>query len=302
MGALFKSRTKTVQNPYEQNPWEPQQDYLTGGFEQGQAALDKALGTNTSMNPDQVAALKAMIAKGQGGIQGVSDAAIAAGAQGIGALSGFQSNAQDLYGMATRDATGDIVSGAGKFADNPYMQGQIDAALGDVRKAFDRDVAGINSASAGTGNINSTRAGALEARALDDAMDRGAAISSGMRGAAYDRGLAMSADEQARRVASGMVANQQIGSGAGMALDFANAGYGLGQRGNQDAFGAASGFQNEALRAQNQDLDLVSRYMQIVGGNYGGQGYTSQTTQQASPFQQILGGAATALGAWKSFA
>lgn len=302
MGSFFKSKTKTTENPFETNPWEPQQDYLKSGFNQGQQALDKALGTNTSMTPEQSQALRAMMAKGNGAVQGVSDAAIQAGQQGVGALGQFQQNAQQNYGMATADATGKIIGNAQQYADNPYMQGQIDAALGDVNKAFQRDQAGINAAASGSGNINSTRAGALEARALDDAMDRGAALSSGMRGDAYNMGLGMSQQENQRQVAQGMQANGQIGQGAGMALDFANTGYQMGQTGFKDAFGAASGFQNEAIRAQGADMDLIQRYMQIVGGSYGNNGYTSQTTQSASPFQQLVGGAATIAGAAKSFA
>lgn len=289
-------------------------------------------------------------------MQGVANAA---GNIDQGMLGQFSNNTQDLYNTAGQDSTSRIIGNAGQYADNPYLSGQIDAAINDVRKGFDQTVGGINGAATGTGNINSTRAGILESRALDDAMDRASSISSSMRGDAYANGLNIAQAENAQQFNNQLNANSQLGQGfdrylssngqafgqlsdaAGLALsggvakndmqnaqfgqglaandavlnsantsfDFLNGGYGLGQQGASDALNA-----NTALQMQDQNvingqlqqyldnktgnMDLVTAYMNAVGGNYGQSGFTTQTTQSASPFQQIVGGIATGLGAY----
>jgi hypothetical protein len=85
---------------------------------------------------------------------------------------------------------GSIQSQAQGMAENdPFVQRQIDSAIGDVNRGFERSVGELNSAASGTGNINSTRTGVMESRLASDAMDRAADISTGLRSAAYDKSL-----------------------------------------------------------------------------------------------------------------
>lgn len=311
MGSLFKSKTQTVQNPFESNPWAPQQGYLKSGFEAGKAALDKGLAQNgqitdftADMTPEQLALIQRGTRMGLGA-GGASQAAIQAGTQGINGFNKFLGNAGDLYGQTQGDRTGTILSDASKFADDPNLQANIDLAIKDVNKGFQRDVGNINSAAAGTGNINSTRAGALEAIAQDDAMDRAASISTAMRTDARNKGLDMAYANLNDRINQGMSANGVLGDAAGMGLDMASGGYALGQGGNSDALNLQSLIQQQkqaeidGQRAQaSSDLDLVSRYMQAIGGNYGSQGFQSQTIKKPSVFQQLVGGATSLMGAW----
>jgi hypothetical protein len=318
MGFLFKSKTQTTEAPFESNPWQPQQQYLTGGFDAAQGALNTALNSSTGpdnwtagMNNNQTQFLNGTMQNGQN-IQSAANNAIQAGSAGIGYLGNFQNNSNTLFNQAGVNQVGNHINDASQYAGNPFLQGQIDAALGDVNRAFRREVGDINSGASATGNINSTRAGALEARAMDDAMDRGAAISSQMRGQAYESGLDRAMTNSQNMFNNQFAANTAIGAGANQALQFAGAGYQLGQNGMMDGYGAATQFQNQEQRqidgqiAQNQyqthrDLNLVNQYMQAVGGNYGSNGFQTSVSQQASPLQQLAGAAATGLGVYKAF-
>lgn len=311
MGKLFKSKTQTTQQPFESNPWKPQQPFLEKGLSAGGAALDKALATNGSisdftadMTPEQIAALRAGGAFSMdAGNSGRNLMSLGMGAAG--SLSDYTTNSANLVRDAGADRTDTILNNASRFADNPALQGQIDAALGDVRKAFDRNVGDINSGASATGNINSTRAGTLEAYAQDDAMDRAAAISSGMRGDAWNRGVELASGNLSDQFSQALGANSQLGQAAGMGVDTAGAGYNLGAGAFGDAYGMSSEFQKQAqaeidgLRAKGMsDLDIVNQYMATVGGNFGSQGFQTSVQQKPSVFQQLVGGASSLLGAW----
>lgn len=303
MGSLFKSRTTTTKSPFETNPWKPQQGVLREGFTAASAALDKGLGINDTvadMNGGQGAAIGQITNLGMGAGD-VSRAALSAGMGGVGRVDRFGANAEGILSDVSRDRTGDILASGEQFASNPFMQGQIDAALGDVAKAFQRTQGDINVAAAGTGNINSTRAGAMEAIAQDEAMDRAAAISSQMRGAAYETGMDRAMGMDAQRTSAMMGANAQVGQAGGMGVDTARTGLGMGIDGATAALGAQDRFQQQQQAeidgARLSDLDLIQRYMSTVGGNFGSSGYTSTVTRRPSPFQQILGGVTSLAGA-----
>lgn len=312
MSSLFKSKTTQTQAPFESNPWEPQQEYLLSGFSQGSDALTKALqgvgaitDTVADLNPTQQTAIGALSSLGLGQAQDVGQNIVNAGNANLGNLSQFGTAASGFNDYVNTDRTSDIMSRGAQYADNPYLQGQIDSALSDVNRAFQSDVGNINAAATGSGNINSTRAGALEARALDDAMDRAASVSSNMRSSAYESGLDRSLAQDQSTV-------QQMLQGAGLlsqsgltGLDALSAGLNTQQTGLNTALNAGSILQgqNQAeidgkLAQAQMPMDLINQYMQIVGGNYGSQGYNTQVSQSASPFQQLVGATSTLMGAF----
>lgn len=357
MGSLFESQTQTTQNPFETNPWAPQQEYLTKGFAAGGAALDDALAINAGvtdwtadMTAQQKGLLDSTVRAGQAVQPGANDlqrTGFAMAENGTNyarnsntmfneagnidqtGLNTYNKNANSMYAQAGVNPTDQIVSDASKYAENPYMQGQIDAALYDVNKTLATDIGGINAAASGSGNINSTRAGTMEAQAMADASAQAAAISSGMRGDAYSQGLAMSqqtnqnmmdnqfrANEavgagydrtlatQGQGFNQGLAANEQVGNSAAMGTDMATAGYQLGAAGRAESQAAADRYQTQSQNEINgeiaragSELALVDQYMKAIGGSYGSQGYTSTTTQSASPFQQIAGGVTAGIGA-----
>jgi hypothetical protein len=120
------------------------------------------------------------------------------------------SRAGDVYADVNADKTGQVVNNAGQYAANPFLDGQIDAATRDVARAFQMERGNINSAASGSGGINSTRAGTLEAYAARDAMDRAGDIASGMRSDAYKTGVATAANMENLRQGSTLGANNQL--------------------------------------------------------------------------------------------
>lgn len=312
MGSLFKSQTKTVQNPFESNPWEPQQDYLIGGFKQGSDALTQALqslsglGSLTAgMNNDQLAAIDSLVKSGTGTSQDVANSFMNSGSQNMANLGRYSTGVNDFMDRANTDRTDSIISNGQKYADSPYLTSQIDAAISDVNRGFQQTQGDINSAASGTGNINSTRAGTMEALAQNDAMNRAANISTSMRSNAYENGLnrALSTDSaQTNEMLSGLGALSNSGL---IGADLMNSGLNTSITGNQLALDASSLKQQQAqneiqgqLQSIGLPMDLISQYMSIVGGNYGSKGYQSTTSQSSSPFQQLLGGTTALLGAF----
>lgn len=311
MGSLFKSKTKAVQQPFETNPWEAQQPYLKEGFSSASDAFSTGMNTlggvtdfTADMTDGQRQDLTDMRNLGRGTFGNVASGGVSAGMSTLPNFAASGDNYSNLYRMASEDPTQGILTNARAYADDPFLQGQIDSALGDVRKAFDRNVGDINAGAVGTGNINSTRAGALEAIALDDAMDRGASIASGMRGQAYQAGLDRAMTTQQNQFDNQLTATGALEANGLRGFDLASSGAALGMDGLRSAYDAGSIFQGQdqaeiegMLTKAGMPLDLVKSYMAAVGGNYGNSGYTTAIQETPSPFQTLVGGLATFAGA-----
>lgn len=128
----------------------------------------------------------------QGVVNGVNGTALG----GMGQLGSAIGAANGALGMASGDPTQGNIDAAAKYADNPYLQGQIDAASNDAVTALGRNLVGLNNAASAGGNLNSSRTGAAEAVATQETADRIARTSADMRSAAYQNGLGLA--EQAR--------------------------------------------------------------------------------------------------------
>src|SRR3546814_1157695 len=89
---------------------------------------------------------------------------------------------------------------AQQYADNPHVQGMIDANSRDVvRNLNEETLPGIDRQATATGGINSSRAGVAAGIAQRGAEDRIADISSTIRGDAYNRGLSLAQGDQIGR-------------------------------------------------------------------------------------------------------
>lgn len=309
MGKLFKSKTEVTQTPFETNPWKPQQGYLTSGFAGAESAKNNALASNAAitdftadMTPEQIAAIRAGTSFA-GNFAPKTDAVINAGSSTVGNLAQYGSNAGAFVQGFGQNRTGQVINDAGRMADSPYLQGQIDSAINDVNRGFKLDLGNINSGAVGTGNMNSTRAGVTESLARDDAMDRAAMVSSTMRGDAYGSGLDLASQNIDSMNRQMLDANSQLGLSASQGVDTMSAGYNMGQGALQDQAAGFAQFQmqNQAeidgLRAKGvSEQEIMKYYMDTVGGNYGQQGFTSTASKTASPFQQLIGGATSIMG------
>jgi len=324
MGLFSGSTTTKTNEAFDSGPSSWQKPYLDDLFGSAQDAYTSSKGspyyqgeTYAGMSDSAKDALSKLKAYASG--QGLSTASTLAnlGTNMAGYADKAASTIDAYSALAGQDATQANISAASQYADNPYIQAQIDANARDVTRNLSEDILpSIDRAASASGNINSSRAGVASGIAQRGAADRIADISASIRGDAYDKGLSMAqADRAAQLSAMGNAASAYSGL-AGFGVDAlgrsSDAAYG--------AYGAITGAdaaeqadrqgQLDADYAQWQgedtrDMDLLSRYASIVAGNQWGQSGTSsgtsKTKSSSSLLSQILGAASTAAGAYTSF-
>lgn len=306
MGDIFGGRQKTTTKT-NMGPWGPQQPYITDAFREAQntyrskagtpfyegplhAGLDPMTGRAIDLTGDYATGRGAMLADGTGSVA----------ANLLGLDDSFMGALDAYAGSAGVDPVEANLAAAGRYADNPQIDGMIDAASRDVVRNLSEDVLpGINRDAVATGNINSSRTGVAEGIARRGAEDRIADISASFRGAAFDRGLELA--EGSRRFntdSMGRAASMfgdalDLGRGfSGSASDLAYTNLGNLQKAGMVRQGDAQGQMDaDYARWQGQDLrpsDLLARYYGIVGANQWGQEGT--TTQKTSGGPGLVGG------------
>lgn len=309
------------------DPWKVQQPYLLGGFADASAAYN-ALKTQPYYQGPMYAGLTPLQNQAIAGTQnfatgtGAQTASNMLGASNasLGGAMGQMGTAGALAGFNPGNATIGNIMDAGLYANNPYMSGMIDAASRDVTRNLTEDVLpGINRLGSATGNTNSTRTGVAEGIALRGAQDRIGDIGAQMRGDAYQQGLGLA--EQSRganmnaRLNALTNAGNIYGNAFGQGLQGTAAGLTAGYN-NLDALSKAGAMQQQDAqgqinanfaRWQGQDqraFDLLDRYMQAVGGQYGSTKTSTANNGQPgwlNTLQGAAGGAATGLGLYGQF-
>jgi hypothetical protein len=238
----------------------------------------------------------------------------AVGMSNLGAGANYGNNAQGIFNRYSGvDPTQSIINNAGMYANNPYMDGMIDAANRDVARSLtEQQMPGINRAAEGTGNINSSRAGVQDAIAQRGAMDRMADTASAIRGQFFGQGLNMSQNQFNQNLQNSLAANGQL-------MNASNFGAGLlgqGQQyaGNQFNLGQAAGgvFQNQEqnqLNANKAQFDegLANKLAALQGLSGIAANTQAKTVAGIATNPSIasqIGGAAAAAGSmgWKPFA
>jgi hypothetical protein len=317
MGSLFKpSQTKSTSTS---TPWGPQGDALKDAFGDAKSVYDSQKGTpfyqgDLYANMDPLTAqgigANANFATGAGAdaanhVLSSGNPLLAAGGQGLAAY-------QALNGMASSDPTQANIGAAGRYADNPFLSGQIDAASRDVvRNLNENQLTGLNEAATASGNMNSSRAGVAEGIARRGAADQIGDIAANMRGNAYDRGLGLA--ESTRTANMNGLATAGAGFGSTFGQGLGAIGQGLGEvYGNNNALVTGGQLNQQDQQGQlNADFskwqgndtrpnELLNRYMSIIGSqNWGGT--QTGTTPGPSLFQTLLGAGATAAGTAMSF-
>lgn len=246
-----------------------------------------------------------------GSIANSSKAATAAG-------SGYGGAATGLWGQyGNGGASGAIQANTAGFMNDPLLQQQIDAATGDVARAFgEGDVLRANEA-AGSGMARSTRAGVEAAIGKRGAMDRAGQMAAGMRSDAYARAQQLSADAYstdanlAFQAAGGLSEAARLGSGlAGDAIRTAGGNAGLNlqagdilQQEQQRKLDETRGMWRE--QSGGYQLDLMKEWMGLINGsgagaNYGQAGAGGGGSKVAGAAGGALSGAAAGapLGPW----
>lgn len=294
-------------------PWDPQQPYLTSGFKDARTALDGALKNPVYQGP-RVANLNPFTTSGAnlvGNYANTNFNNVESGTNAANSLltagANYGNNAADIYARYSGvDPTNTILENAGRYANNPYVDGIIDSAGRDVtRQLNENTLPSLNRQFSGTGNTNSTRAGVESAIAQRGAADRLSDMSSDIRGKFFGQGLTMAKDQYNTDLVNSLSANRGIydaftGGNSGMksSADLANS------YGNMltNAGSIYSNYDQNILDADRakfdetnaNPLDYIQKYMASVGGNYGGT--SSGTSTAPSSGGGIMGAITGALG------
>lgn len=324
LGGASKAYTNNATTTTNQDPWAVQQPYLLAGF-QDAANNYKSASANPYYTGDLYAGLDPMQRQAVSGTQAFSqgqgaDAANAALGTSTAmfnpASQGMLNAGQGLLTASMNAPTQANIEAAGAYANNPFLNGAIDAASRDVTRNLTENVLPqVNRVAAGTGNTNSTRTGIAEGLALRGAQDRIGDIASTMRGDAWNNGLKTA--EAARQ--ANMQGFSQAGGLYNSALDNALRGAAAGQTmgyNNLDALSKAGGVMqgdaqnqlNAAYQAymnkQTQPSDWLNNYMTAIKGNYGGSTVNSANNGQPTwlnAAQGALGGMSSGLSLYNNF-
>lgn len=288
-------------------PWLAQQPYLTTGFGNAQNALSNALANPVytgprvaDLNQYQTGAANNLgsFANGNwGAIQNAFNNASAMANSG----ANFGTNANSIFNQyGTGNQINNALLAGNQFANNPYVNGLIDASSRDVtRNLYENQLPGINRGASGTGNTNSTRAGVESAIATRGAGDRLADLSSTIRSQFFNNGV----NQYNQNLQNSLAANAPLlqaynagNNGMTTASDLASNTYNQGntagslfQNQNQNILNANLAQFNEA----NQNpLNYITQYMNAVNGNYGGTSNgTTNLPSYGGGFQGAMSGA-----------
>jgi hypothetical protein len=312
--------TKTTEN-FDSGPSSWQKGYLDTLFSGAQSAYNTASGTPyyqgdtyANMSDEQKQALANLRSYAMG--QGLSSANTI---NTLGTnMAGYADKAGSTYDkyleLAGADNTDALMSQAARYADNPYLKSQIDAAAGDVtRNLTENLLPGIDRGASAGGNINSSRAGIASGIAQRGAAEEIAQIGAGLRSQAWNNGLNMAQSDLDRKLSAYSTAGNayaNLGTAGINALTTgANLGYDAYGQVN-DTYGQEQADQQGQLDADyakwqgddQRQWDLLSRYGDIVASNSWGSSGTSNSTSKSKSSGSVLGGilgaVSTAAGAY----
>jgi hypothetical protein len=148
---------------------------------------------------------------------------------------------------------------ANQFADNPYMDQSITAALRDpYRQLTEQTLPGIRTQANQYGVAGGSQEAVMSAIADRGYQDRAADVGAQMRGQAWNQGLGIANQAaQGDQLLAQNAASNLAGLG-GQGLDYLSQSYGIGQQGAQDLFNW--GTQNQNLQNQQIQGNMAQYY------------------------------------------
>jgi hypothetical protein len=318
MGLFGGTSTSTSNTTSDSGPSSWQKPYLDTSFNAATAAFNTQKGTPyyqgdtyAGMSDQAKSALDAMrgYASGQGLDTANALSSIGSNLAGYSQRAG--STIDDYLKFSQEDPTQSNMDAAAKYANNPYLDAQIDANARDVRRNLTEDILpGIDRAASAGGNINSSRAGIASGIAQRGAADRISDISAQLRSGAWNNGLQMAQQDRTQRLnAMGNAADAygQLGTtGMNAMSQGVQAGYGafdeMGKADQADQADRQGYLTQDFNKWQGEDQrvwDMLNRYNGIVGSNQWGSSGTSstkQTTPNGGIFGKIIGGISSIAG------
>jgi hypothetical protein len=318
-GSQQQSENKSTQS----TPWGPQLAELQTAFGGANGALTQAQASGSAdtpsgfvagMTPDQLSTFHSMVGYGNGSNTASTEAGAGATLAGAG-TNATQGALSTLGGFdpTKLNNTGSITSAAGAYADNPYISGQVSAAMRDAnQEAQDITLPGIQRDAAGTGNINSNRTAIANGIVQRGLTQQAGDISANLRGQAYGEGLS-TAEGQAQSnnqgILSAATGQGELGGSAaatgigGLSSSVADQGHlydiaGAGGAGEQGANQATFDNQNAKYSFDQQaPFTPLQNFMSIIGSNNWGSNSNSQGTSTTTPSAwQVIGGLMNAGG------
>ncbi len=205
-GKLFGGGSRTQTTTSTTAPWAPQADQLRTAFTEAQRLYNDAQASPgysgdfvAQANDTQRRALD-MLLGASGNFGTLGSTFMGTGNELLGSYGGASSVANRLASgdamarrvgnLALQDPTQGILATANEYANNPYLDGVINAASRDVvRNLNEQALPSLNLAASASGNMNSSRAGAAEAVLTRGAQDRIADIGATIRGDAFQNGF-----------------------------------------------------------------------------------------------------------------
>lgn len=290
MGSLFGGGSSSSSS--ESSPWAPAQDALKDILAQAGNLFDQQGGINAEwidkniadLTPEMQQAVKDLM--GSDSMKetlGTIQQGVQSGISGIGQATGA------LGGLTQQGITSeDINKMAEDLYDSDMVASQKEQLGKDVQAGLAKNVQGINQASAGSGNMGSSRAGVAEGVAIGEASDAiaqgGASIENAARTSAYGQALGTLQGNQSTALgAAGQLG--QLGLGAGnlgvssltgqnQILQNQLQGALIGQNQNQNVLN------NQWFNQQgsaNAGWDAINKYLGVAG-SVGGMGGTSSSS------------------------
>jgi hypothetical protein len=309
MGSLLGGKTTT-----KVEPWKPQAKQLENTFNEAKGIYDAKKGSSW-YEGDLHAGLDPLTQQGIAGAgiyaQGAGrDAANQVGNSASNILSGSSDQLIGTIGryadMAGQDPAQANIAAAGQYANNPHLQGQIDAVGSDIRRNLGENIMpSIDREATASGNINSSRAGVAEGIAARGANEAFSRAAGDMRYGAYESGLdraesARTANMGAMGDAAGLYGNAvQTGmtgaeGGQQMNLQMLNTMIQSGQISQADAQAMMEADFNRWQGNDTRDQSLLNQYYGVVGDKNWGNTTTQKT--QGSILGAALGIGSMAAG------
>jgi hypothetical protein len=261
MSSLFKTKGQAVSDPGAMEAWKTAQPFHQQALS-GLGNLANQVAANPTYTGPRVANLNAYQTSGIDRAGSFADSQSSlpygitqVGKDAFGTSSAAGTNAASIFNRASMDPTQQIIGQAGMYANNPYVDGMIDASSRDVMRQFgEQTMPGMNRAFAGSGNTNSTRAGVESAIAQRGTADRLADISSGIRSQFFGQGLGMAQNQYNQNLSNMMNANSGLMNAGQFGLGAINAGQAY--AGNNFGLSQAAGGV-----LQNQDQNIIQGNM-----------------------------------------
>lgn len=186
--------------------------------------------------------------------------------QGGNYLQGAMGQYKDIMGQLSGQGYQDLVQGN---YNSDLVNQQIDVMTGNVQAGLDKRIQGINQASAGSGNMGSSRAGVAEGVAIGDASEAIAQGTTGIQGNAWNQAL-NTANKQLGNMLGAAGTQLQLGQnmvsqGMGGLNTAMNWGQGIGGGKQQDLFNKLTA--GGIIQGNTQGQMDVDRLNQIIKDN-----------------------------------